>query len=626
MSLIVSCMSLYQKYSAIAQYIKLMGFDWVIFRIKYLYRQKSNSFNKINERIIQKSEKLDSSKLFLPAIGWINQNFKGNDNLLDRAENALNGKIYAFSHEYLNYLNKGKIAWDMNPVSKVKSNNSLTWNDLPDFGKYGDIKLIWEASRFPQVYTFINAYAITQNEKYAHACLSQIIDWIDTNPFPHGVNYKCGQEITFRVISWMVAVGYFKKYLSAKDEKRIVKNIYISLLRVDANIDYAARAVKNNHSLSEAVGLIIFGLYFKQFDEADTLLKKGVLYLQKESSYQIYEDGSYIQHSFTYQRLALDILSFAIIVSDKVGFSLPSEIKQRHKKMISFLNTFIQDNGWLSNYGTNDGANLFPVVNSDYRDFRESLNLASAISSQNILYQCSDTLIEFFGLVADKQQDLTKIKEFYSGGYYILKNENIFLFTRCHSYKDRPAQNDMLHVDIWYKGQNIFCDAGSFSYNTDNEFKNNFNGTIGHNTIMINNDNQMEQVLNFGWSNWTKSKLINISDTQFEGEHYGYIKKYGVTCHRSLSIDNNKVAIIDHISTRNNTNIKQIWNTKEKVTRITEFSVRIQNCLLTSNFPIKLDDTFISDYYNSFSKGTKIIIELDSNHTIDIKTTMDFLS
>jgi len=619
-------MSLFQKYSSIAQYIKLMGLDWVTFRIKYLYRQKSKYFYKVNEKIIQKSEIINTSKLFLPTIGWTNQYFMGNNDLLNRADNALNGKIYAFSHEYLDYLDKGQIAWNMNPVSKVKSNNLLTWNELPDFGEYGDIKLIWEASRFPQVYTFINAYSITQDEKYAHACLSQIMQWLDANPFPKGVNYKCGQEITFRVISWMVAVDYFKKYLSKEDEVKIVKNIYISLLRVDANIDYAAKAVKNNHSLSEAVGLILFGLYFKQFDESDKLLKKGILYLQKESNYQIYQDGSYIQHSFTYQRLALDILSFVLMTSKKVGFNLPIEIKQRHQKMISFLNTFVQENGWLPNYGTNDGANLFPIANSDYRDFRESLNFASAISSQNILYPHSDTLIQFFGIITNKQQDLEKLKEFNFGGYYILRNKNLFIFSRCHSYKDRPAQNDMLHVDIWYKGKNIFCDAGSFSYNTDKKFKNNFNGTIGHNTIMINNDNQMEQVLNFGWSNWTKSKLINISDDQFEGTHYGYKKKYGVTCNRSISINNNKIAIIDNISTDNSTNIKQIWNTKERVKRITEFSVQIQNCLLTSNFPIQLDKAFISDYYNSFNEGTKVIIEVDSKNDVNIETRMEFLS
>lgn len=620
-------MTLLQKYSSIFQYLKLMGLDWTLFRVKYLFLQKSGHFNRVNEKIVKKTNLLNGSKLFLPKIEWINPDFIGEETLLERAENALEHKIFAFSHEYFDYSYTGKIAWNMNPISKVKADNNLNWNKLSDFGEYGDIKLIWEASRFPQVYTFINAYSITKDDKYAKVCLEQISSWIDTNPYPKGVNYKCGQEITFRVIAWMIALDYFKDFLSKEEEKKIVKNIYASILRVDSNIDYAARAVKNNHSLSESIGLILFGLYFKQFDESIKLLKRGVKYLQKECAYQIYTDGSYIQHSFTYQRLALDILTFVIMISEKKNFKLPPEIKQQHKQMITFLNSFMEENGWLPNYGTNDGANLFPISKNNYRDFRPSLNFASAVSSKKVLFPNNNSIVNLFGLSNIGEGKLEKLQEFSDGGYYILKNQNLFVYTRCHSYKNRPAQNDMLHLDVWHKGINIFCDVGSFSYNTDKKFKNNFNGTVGHNTIMINNDNQMEQVLNFGWSNWTQSKLIKFNKNTFHGEHYGYKKKYSVVCNRLVQLEENKIIIIDQISSIiNNTNIKQIWNTKESVEVINDFTVKVGVSVLKSNYPIKLEESYISDYYNHYIIGTKIIIEVQSQNDLEIKTIMEFTS
>ena len=615
-----------QKYSSIFQYLNLMGLDWTLFRIKYLLLQKSGHFNRVNEKIVKKTYLLERSKLTMPKINWINLDFIGDEALLKRANNAIEGKIFAFSHEYFDYMHNTKIAWNINPISKVKADNSLNWNKLSDFGEYGDIKLIWEASRFPQVYAFINAYSLTKDDKYAKVCLEQIINWIDTNPYPKGVHYKCGQEITFRIIAWMMAVDYFKDFLSKEDEEKIVKNIYASSLRIDANIDYAARAVKNNHSLSEAIGLILFGLYFEQFDESKKLLNRGLKYLQKESAYQVYDDGSYIQHSFTYQRLGLDLLSFVMMISEKKGFKLPIEIKQRHEKMIAFLNAFIQKNGWLPNYGTNDGANLFPISRNDYRDFRPSLNFASAVSSKKVLFPNNDSVINLFALNYSEEQKLEKLEQFNDGGYYILKNKNVFAYIRCHSYKNRPAQNDMLHLDIWHKGVNIFCDAGSFSYNTEKKFKNNFNGTIGHNTIMINNDNQMEQVLNFGWSNWTKSKLISFNENQFKGEHYGYQKKYGIVCNRNVTLEGNEITITDKIATQNHTNIKQLWNTKEEVEIVDEFTVKVKNCIVKSNCPIKLEKTYISDYYNSYVEGTKIVIEVNSQKEIKIKTIMEFTS
>jgi len=614
-----------QKYSSIFQYLKLMGLDWILFRVKYLFMQKSGHFDRVNKKIVQKSNALDSSKLTMPKMGWVDSVFEGTDVLLERADNALEGKIFSFSREYLDYVDNGKIAWNRNPITKVKAGDSLSWNRLPDFGEYGDIKLIWEASRFPQVYAFINAYAYTKDEKYAKACLGQIVDWIDANPYPNGVNYKCGQEITFRVIAWMVAVDYFRDFLSKEDEEKIVQNIYVSILRVDANIDYAARAVKNNHSLSEAVGLILFGLYFEQFDESKRLLKRGINYLQRESVYQVYEDGSYIQHSFTYERLALDVLSFVIMISEKKGFNLPIEIKQRHEKMISFLNAFIQENGWLPNYGTNDGANLFPISENDYRDFKPSLNFASALAFKSIIFSKNDALIELFGLGIKKQQELEILQRFDDGGYYVLKNKNLFVYIRCHSYKNRPAQNDMLHLDVWYKGKNIFCDAGSFSYNTDKKFKNNFNGTVGHNTIMIDDENQMEQVLNFGWSNWTQSKLIHYEKDSFEGEHYGYQKKCGIVCNRAVVVCEDRLTVVDTIiSMKDNTDIKQIWNTKEKVVTIDKFTVQVGDCLLRANYPIMIEESYISDYYNSYETGTKIVIVVDNTSDSGIETVMEF--
>ena len=602
-----------------------MGLDWLLFRIKYLYLQKSHYFDKINIKIIHKSETVGIEKFKLPKIDWINSDFKGSPALLEKADHAIKGEIFSFSHEYLNYRENGKINWNMNPVSKEKANSDLNWNQLPDFGKYGDIKLIWEASRFPHIYYFINAYASTKDEKYAKACLNQIIDWIDNNPYPKGVNYKCGQEITFRIIAWMTAIDYFRDFLSEEDEITIVKNIYLSILRVDANIDYAARAVKNNHSLSESIGLILFGLHFKQFNESEKLLKKGIRYLLKETAYQVYADGSYIQHSFTYQRLALDILSFVIMISEKKGLVLPVEIKERHQQMIHFLNAFIQENGWLPNYGSNDGANLFPVSNDNYRDFRSSLNFAQVVNSKSKLFDGHSALLDLFGLKMDTQTSLKKDIAFNDGGYYILKNDHIFSFTRCHTYRDRPASNDMLHLDIWYEGKNIFCDTGSYSYNTDKNFKNNFIGVLGHNTIMINNTNQMQQVLNFGYSNWTKAKCIKFDTNRFVGINTAYQKEFGIIHERTIALENNKLKIVDDLKDiSSKTDIKQIWNTKYDVEVINTTTLRIENCIISSNVKYKIEESYISDYYNSYVLGKRIIFEIEADDDSKIITTMEF--
>jgi len=617
-------MSLLNKVKPIYEYIKLMGVDWFVFRVKYELLKKINYFDRLNEKILKKVSSCDNSKFFYEQVGLVNKDFIGDSSFVEKADNARKGKVFAFSNEYFNYSEDGAINWQMNPISKVKANSALSWNRLPDFGEYGDIKLIWEASRFPQVYYFVNAFSMTKDEKYSNTCVSQIIDWIDKNPYPQGLNYKCGQEISFRTFAWIITLEYFEDFVNKEDEQKIVQNIYTSLLRIDANIDYAAKSVKNNHSISEAAGLFMGGLLFPQFKESKYFVDKGLKYLLKETSYQVYSDGSYIQHSFTYQRLALDVLSLVMVVAKKLNYELSKELKYRHQKMIEFLYSLVQENGWLANYGSNDGANLFPLTSGDYRDFRSSLNLAVVVNSRYSLFEGHKKLVEFFALEDKGLKEVEKKIEFKDGGYYILKNKNFFSFIRCHSYKDRPASNDMFHLDIWSGDKNIFCDAGSYSYNTDKKFKNNFIGVVGHNTVMINDSNQMVQVLNFGYSNWTKAKCIGFSKNHFVGENYAYKKEFEIVHQRDLKLEDDKIIIIDNIKNiKENTNIKQIWNTKFEVEVIDEYTLKVDDFIISSNIKYKLDASYISDYYNSYIEGTRIVFETDIAENFGIKTLIE---
>lgn len=620
-------MNLFTKAKDIYQYSRLMGMKWFLFRLSYELKKRRGYFEKKNAEITYKVKNADQTKFYYDRIGLINPEYNPVSIDLAKADNAILGKIFSFSHEYLDYGVEGKISWNYSPVTQAFASTDQEWNKIPDFGALGDIKLVWEASRFPQVYFFIDAYAKAKEVKYANACLGQIEEWIDANPYPQGVNYKCGQEVTFRIFSWIVALEYFNDFIDKSLEKKIVENIYTSLLRIDLNIGYAAKSVKNNHSISEASGLLLGGLLFPQFEESEILVQRGLKYLVEELAYQVYDDGSYIQSSFTYERLSLDVLSFVILVCQKVGLILPETVFREHRLMTEFLNSMMQENGYLPNYGSNDGAYLFPVSDYEYRDFRPSLNFASAVNSRKILDKESLSILELFDCHYDGIDDPEKKTEFNDGGYYIQKNRDIFLYTRCHSYRDRPAQNDMLHLDVWYQGKNLFCDAGSFSYNTDKNFKNNFIGVPGHNTVMINETNQMEQVLNFGWSNWTKSKRLHFSTTEFEGEHYGYKKKFDVVHRRKTVLDGNSVKVVDVIDgIKGKTDVKQIWNTLSDVIMIDEYSCRVGNCIISSTIPFTVEKCYISEYYNAYKEGYRIIFHTMTDNDIVIKTTMEFSS
>lgn len=542
------------------------------------------------------------------------------------ADKAVKGKILAFSNEYLNYSHgKECVNWHYNPVNNETSPRDIPWNKLPDFGKYGDIKLIWEASRFPQVYFFINGYALTQDKKYAQACLGQIQNWVEKNPFPYGVNYKCGQEIAFRLFSWIIAIDYFREFVDEDFLVKVLKNIYTSLLRIDANIDYAAESVRNNHSISEATGLFIGGLLFPQFPKSQYFVRKGIKYLKKELVYQVYKDGSYIQHSMIYHRLVLDILSFVKLIATKSSYKLPEIISQSHRKLLTFMYSFCQENGKIPNYGTNDGSRLFPVAGSNYADFRESLNFAALTSYGKKLFDTETLTAELFGFKATEKLLLERQKTFSDGGYYIMQNnsEDIFLMTRCHSYRHRPGQADMLHLDVWHEGENIFSDSGTYSYNPDG-FDGDFSKTSAHNTVNLEDCCQMEKVSKFGFRNWTQSKLIEYTGNSFAGEHYSYIKRFGVTHKRTINCFEKHIVVEDHFQGINSPiKIKQNWNTVFDIEGTgKEFSV--SNCRISSDCKGRIEAAYVSKYYNHYEKTNRLIFEAGTSKDFTITTRIDF--
>lgn len=94
----------------------------------------------------------------------------------------------------------------------------------------------------------------------------------------------------------------------------------------------------------------------------------------------------------------------------------------------------------------------------------------------------------------------------------MIREQDTLTFIRCGKYKDRPAHADNLHMDVWHKGENILMDGGSYKYNTDASDINYFMGTQSHNTIMLDNNNQMLKGARFIWFYWSQALKASIQE------------------------------------------------------------------------------------------------------------------
>jgi hypothetical protein len=120
------------------------------------------------------------------------------------ATNILNGKIPFFSAEFRDI---GKdYDWVTNPDSGYKYDGKKHWTEINDFSQEaGDIKFVWEKSRFSYLYTLIR-YDYHFEKDCSAVVFDEIDSWLAANPLNCGPNYKCSQETSLRVFNWVFAL------------------------------------------------------------------------------------------------------------------------------------------------------------------------------------------------------------------------------------------------------------------------------------------------------------------------------------------------------------------------------------------------------------------------------------
>jgi hypothetical protein len=541
--------------------------------------------------------------------------------IVSQANSAIQGKIKGFSSINLDY--GSPINWHFNPLTGQFANKNAKWFNIKDFDPiFGDIKGVWEISRFTHFFLFVRAYLITQDIKYFIAFSDQLKDWLKNNVYSYGANYKCGQEASLRMINILISFGVFNQLkLTTKDDEFNVKKLVLhSYKKVSSNFFYAYRCIKNNHTISEITGLII-GSWCTNNEK---ILKKAYKLLNEVLDSQFMNDGGYIQFSFNYQRFAFQLIEFILSIKDKTKYDINILNKNKIKNSILQLYQLQDESGFLPNYGSNDGALIFPVSSLDYLNYKPILNSLYLKLTSNRLYSFGDHEEEvlWFNGYNSEHAHIDKIvktsSSFTDSGLYSLRNQNSLLMIVLKNFKTRPAHMDQLHIDFWYKGVNLFCDSGTYSYSSS--LGNSLTLTSAHNTVKVENLDQMKKKGHFFIYDWSKSTNIKVNYDHFEGtmisDNYRHTRK--------IDLKDNEMNIFDSIYSKKD--YKIIFHTPCEV-KHNSFGVSLfyKNQVVAEIFTkdtIKIFKCQISRYYLNTEEINCIIVEKHSGQESLIKVAL----
>ncbi len=121
-----------------------------------------------------------------------------------------------------------------------------------------------------------------------------------------------------------------------------------------------------------------------------------------------------------------------------------------------------------------------------------------------------------------------------------------FLSIAAHGHAD--ALSWVLHVD----GLPIITDVGTYTYHTEPTWRSYFIGTLAHNTVRVNGQDQAKSTGPTMWTNHYQVKVLRSETSETHdlvvAEHNGY-QRLGVTHRRTFSLDktSHTIRIVDDI-------------------------------------------------------------------------------
>jgi len=449
----------------------------------------------------------------------------------------------------------GHVPWLYDPFADEEfEETERHWSEIPDFVRPGrDIKAIWELSRFDWTLKLARLAKEQKSNEPVAQMNALIRDWQQHNPPYFGPNWKCGQETTIRMLQTLLAGSLIgRDGIENADEPSDALKAFVEIhaMRVAATLQYAL-AQNNNHSISEATGLFIAGGWLAHHDaatsRAEAWMERGRHWMERLVAKLFAEDGSFSQYSITYHRFVIDMLAHAEWWRRRL--ELPEFSDVFHTRVAAGTRWLFDltdpETGDGPNVGSNDGARLFVLTDTDYRDFRPSVQLAMKLFEDRVPYPEGeyDRQLTHLGLAPEPREPVSRNSSLMEDGGFVLmipkandQAPRSWACVRFPSFAFRPAHADALHVDLWVDGVNLLRDSGSFSYNPEPGAAPDLRATAAHNTVEFDGRDQMPRLGRFLFGDWLKSS--HVGELIKDGQSLSWTGAYkdGQGCHHKRTI------------------------------------------------------------------------------------------
>jgi hypothetical protein len=219
--------------------------------------------------------------------------------------------------------------------------------------------------------------------------------------------------------------------------------------------------------------------------------------------------------------MMLQLSSLYFCYTQLLNLEIPQDVMSRLASATRWLNAQLDPySGRLPNLGHNDGSLVLPMGSAEFRDHRPAAQAASLAFLERSCLPAGDWDLLSAWLGLDTHQK--PIENSPSPAVKQLQKGDTRVLMRGVRFHGRPAHADQLHVEIWWQGVNIAQDAGTYCYNCDPPWQNSLASTLVHNTVCVDDEEQMVRAGKFLWLRQAQAKWIRVESDRLCASHDGY--------------------------------------------------------------------------------------------------------
>jgi uncharacterized heparinase superfamily protein len=377
--------------------------------------------------------------------------------------------------------------------------------DTYDLSRPSDIKIPWELSRCQHFAVLGQAYWLTGDERYAREFAAEVEDWIDSNPWLHGVNWVCAMDVAMRAISWIWGVGFFagaEACRSPRFRSAMLRSLYLHGEFVSGNIERAD--VNGNHYLTDGVGLVFVGTFFARTAQGSSWLRTGRAIVVDEILNQTTPDGVDFEQSVPYHRLVLEGLLTSYLLLRLNGETIPAECWQRLERMIEYVAAYTKPDGQAPLHGDADDGRMQQLGTQEINDHRYLVSAGAVIFDRPDFKRAAERFRDDAFWLCGGPAGAAKFKAlsgdaeppssvaFRDGGIYVMRDRRTHVFIDCAPVglagMGGHGHNDILGFELFLDGSNLVTDCGAYVYTASAEWRDRFRSTAFHNTVQVDDE------------------------------------------------------------------------------------------------------------------------------------------